>query len=102
MMNAERVLAAVKASGARKIALIDDAFDAPVFKEAHAVALLEFLEDETSSAALTEAAVTDDLRAAAIAAREGRAGRVCMRTAVRSGQGQVAHARLGKSRRIVQ
>lgn len=68
MMNAERVLAAVKASGARKIALIDDAFDAPVFKEAHAVALLEFLEDETSSAALTEAAVTDDLRAAAIAA----------------------------------
>jgi hypothetical protein len=68
MMNAERVLAAVKASGARKIALIDDAFDAPVFKEANAVALLEFLEDDGSSAALAEADVADALRAAAIAA----------------------------------
>src|SRR5438045_9329599 len=66
MMNAERILEAVKVSGANKIALIDDAFDPPEFREAHAVLLLGFLEKEGSAPALAAAGLEADIVARAV------------------------------------
>src|SRR5215211_7571316 len=68
MMNAERVLEAVKASGAKKVALIDDAFDAPAFVEAHASSLVDFMQADNSAEVLMAAGIGEQLASSALKA----------------------------------
>ncbi|WP_323019481.1 hypothetical protein [Pararhodobacter sp.] len=66
MLTDRRFGDAIKASGIKNIALLDDAFDVPKFNESDYSALYDFLETEEAVEILSEVGVTKDVTALAM------------------------------------
>jgi hypothetical protein len=68
MIHQKRFIDAVKASGVKNVALIDDAFDPPSVDDDNSGALLEYLEDGANAGFLDALGITPQERQQAIAA----------------------------------
>ncbi|WP_223567739.1 hypothetical protein [Agrobacterium tumefaciens] len=68
MIAESQFFKAMKESGVKKIAVIDDAFDVPVIGDTHSASLLEFLEEATNAETVLAAGIDVELSSKAIVA----------------------------------